>query len=56
MVGFFTFMQIEIKGFETGITFITLSYNGRTFTTACFFQEEAGEKIQMLIDEALKQE
>lgn len=49
-------MNIEIKGIETGVTMITLSYNGKNYTTGCFFSEEAGEKIQLLINAALETE
>ena len=49
-------MTIEIKGLGTGVTMISLTYNGKTYTTGCFFQEEAGEKIQMLIDKAMQQD
>lgn len=47
-------MNIEIKGIETGVTIIILSYNGKNYTTGCFFAEEAGEKIQLLINAALE--
>jgi hypothetical protein len=47
-------MNIEIKGLETGVTTITLTYNGKSYMTGCFFQEEAGEKIQLLIDKAIE--
>jgi hypothetical protein len=49
-------MNIEIKGLETGMTMIRLSYNGKTYTTGCLFAEEAGEKIQILINAALEEE
>lgn len=49
-------MNIEIKGIGTGVTMITLSHNGKNYTTGCFFAEEAGEKIQLLINAALEAE
>ena len=47
-------MHIEIKGLETGMKLIQLTYKDKTYTTGCLFQDEAGEKIQLLINEALK--
>lgn len=49
-------MKIELNGLETGVTMIRLFYNGRTYTTGCFFADEAGEKIQLLINAALESE
>jgi hypothetical protein len=49
-------MNIEIEGLETGITMIRLTYLNHTYTTGCFFAEEAGEKIQLLINAALEKE
>lgn len=48
-------MIIELKGLETGVTLITLSYKGKSYTTGCFFKEEAGEKIQLLINKAMQE-
>ena len=49
-------MKIEINGLETGVTMITLFYKEKTYTTGCFFADEAGEKIQLLINSALESE
>lgn len=48
-------MIIELTGLETGVTLITLSYKGKTYTTGCLFKEEAGEKIQLLINKAMEE-
>jgi hypothetical protein len=49
-------MTIKIEGLETGLTMIRLEYLGKNYTTGCLFTEEAGEKIQMLINAALQYE
>lgn len=49
-------MTIKLEGLETGVTIIRLEYLGKTYTTGCLFSEEAGEKIQLLINAALEYE
>ena len=48
-------MIIKLEGLETGVTMIRLEYLGKTYTTGCFFAEEAGVKIQLLINAALNE-
>jgi hypothetical protein len=48
------FMTVKIEWLETGVTMITLSYEGKNYVTGSLFSDEIGEKIQLLINKALE--
>jgi hypothetical protein len=48
------FMSVKIEWLETGVTMITLSYEGKNYVTGSLFSDEIGEKIQLLINKALE--
>ena len=49
-------MNVKIEWLETGVTMITLSYQGKNYVTGSLFSDEIGEKIQILINAAIQYE